>query len=200
MKIISTILVLLAICSTAYAQVTATITVSPNDTICVNQQVTYTATITGCSSTSYTIDWNVNGFIQNTCLAPCSTWTTNLLAGTQQVWAYINCSPDGNDASNVIIMQVYPCTGVEEIFGNNITTIYPNPSSGNLSIDFLPGRSLHYSLFVFNQEGNQIEVNHEMKTNSILLNTSQLPGGLYYFKLTDEKGKKYSAGKFVLAK
>ncbi|HLG34217.1 MAG TPA: T9SS type A sorting domain-containing protein [Bacteroidia bacterium] len=59
-KIIITIASLFLLLTQASAQMTVTLSVSPNDTICQYQTVTFTAVVSGCAP-PFTAQWDING-------------------------------------------------------------------------------------------------------------------------------------------
>jgi hypothetical protein len=185
--------------ASASAQITVNITASPGTTVCDNQSVTFTAAITGCTG-PYTITWIQNGFNQDTCTSPCTTWTTTFASGNPMIWCNVNCSPQGTSNSNALTMSVMPCSGIEELQNGNLTTVYPNPATENITIEFSGSGNSTYTLAVFNQNGERMKVSYSVKPGNILFNAKQFSQGVYYYRIEDEKGKNYSAGKFVIGK
>lgn len=183
--------------ASTHAQVTISIS-TPDTTVCDNQSVTFTA-IHGCTN-SYTINWTDGFQLAYTCSNPCSTWTNIFTSGTHAIYAQLFCNLQGNPFSNTINLVVDPCSGVDELEGNSPTTVYPNPSTETITIDFTAAGNFEYTLSVFDRSGKKINVNYEMQMNTVLFDTKQFAQGIYYYRLTDEKGKKYTAGKFVIAK
>lgn len=190
--------ILLGFYASSPAQVTVTISTT-DSTVCAGETVTFTAQIIGCTN-SYYILWNNGPFVQDTCYQPCSTWTTTFISGTHGIYCQLFCNLQGNPYSNQINMVVDPCAGVEELEGASLTTVYPNPSTENISIDFRAKVNSVYTLSIFDRSGKKINVSYEMKSNSAVFNAKQFPQGLYYFRFTDEQGKKYASGKFLIAK
>src|SRR5436190_21151331 len=94
MKIKITLLLfaVFAFCSVVRAQVTVSLNVSPGTMVCDNEQVTFTATITGCPG-AYIIYWKDGAFIIDTTSSPSTTWNTMLYAGTRQIWCTVDCNP-----------------------------------------------------------------------------------------------------------
>lgn len=184
--------------STCISQVTATLNIAQGTTVCDNQTLNFSVTITGCTLT-YNVDWIVNGFIQNTC-SNCTTWTTTLASGNPQVWCTVNCNPMGSDNSNLLSMTVNACSGIEEYENGMLVTLYPNPASGNIIIDAEKLRMLPAALSVFDISGRVINVTYEIKNHSVTLDTKQLEEGIYYYRIADKDSKKSATGKFIISR
>ena len=204
MKIVQ-LLVMSFIFSTAcFAQapaptVTVSLNVSPGTMVCDNEPVTFTATITGCPG-AYYVYWKDGPFIIDTTYSPSITWNTMLYSGTRQIWCTVDCNPNGNGSSSIITMTVDDCSGIEEYENGTLLTVYPNPSSGNIIIDAEKLRMLPSSLSVFDISGRVVNVGHEIKNHTAILNAKQLEDGIYYYRLVDKDGKKSATGKFVVSK
>lgn len=184
--------------ASTHAQLSITIS-TPDTSVCDNQSVTLTANITGCTN-SYTLNWTDGFQLAYTCSNPCSTWTNIFTSGTHAIYAQLFCNLQGNAGSNTINLVVDPCSGVDELEGNSPTTVYPNPSSETITIDFTSAGNSDYTLSIFDRSGKKVDVNYEMKKNTLFFSTKHFAQGIYYYRLTDEKEKKYAAGKFVIAK
>lgn len=71
---------------------------------------------------------------------------------------------------------------------NNILKVYPNPSDGNIKLTLQAITAIDAKLQVFNYTGKCImstalNLNHD--NNTALINLQNLPGGIYFLKLTD---------------
>lgn len=187
-------------CSTAMAQVTVILSVSPPDTaICDNETVTFTANITGCPG-AYTLYWKDGGFYKDTCFSPCTTWVTTLDAGNRQIWCTVDCNPNGTGNSGIINMIVDDCSGIEEYENGTLVTLYPNPSSDHIVIDAEKLRMSLALFSVFDNSGRVVNAAYDIKNNSVVLSAKQFEDGIYYYRLTDKDGKKSATGKFVISK
>ncbi len=85
---------------------TVSITANPGNTICVGDNVTFTATPTGLGAVTPTYQWTVNG---NNVGANSSTYTTNSLSNgdvVQVTMSYSGPCNSGNVNSNTITMNV----------------------------------------------------------------------------------------------
>jgi hypothetical protein len=100
--------------NTVVAQLSVTITVSPNDTVCQYQQTTFTSTVTGCSP-PFTFVWYDNGNPMfttttnnavSTYLAPNASASVSCISCTVSS-ASATCSPN-TATSNTICMYVIP--------------------------------------------------------------------------------------------
>src|SRR5687767_1433398 len=192
-KITLLLLAIITVCSSSSAQITTTLSVLPGTTVCDNEPVTFTVGITGCTIT-YKVKWIVNGFIQDSC-DNCTTWNTILPTTANQVWAFVDCNPMGNDNSNAIGMTVNPCSGIEEYEFGTLITLYPNPSSGNIIIDTEKLRMIPAILSVFDISGRVVDVSYEVKNHTAILNANQFEDGVYYYRIMDKDENKSATGK-----
>jgi hypothetical protein len=71
-------------------------------------------------------------------------------------------------------------------------TVYPNPMADKLTINSNTGQDLEISLY----DINAVEIYHKSFTNSVTLNTEQLPRGIYLYKIKNKTGEERS-GKVV---
>jgi hypothetical protein len=181
------------------AQVTVSLNVSPGTMVCDNQPVTFTATITGCPS-AYTIYWKDFAFYVDTCVSPCTTWNTTLLAGNRQIWCTVDCNPNGSGNSSIINMTVDDCSGIEEYENGTLVTVYPNPSESDIILDVEKLGIYPASLSVLDGQGKMVNVRYEIKNHSAVFNVSRFKNGNYYYRIVDKDGKKAATGKFVISK
>jgi len=198
-KIILLLLAIFTICSGGTAQITVGIAASPGTTVCDTAEVTFTMSFTSGSCTvAYNVNWIVNGIIWHSCNS-CNTWTTTLFTSDTIVWCDVNCSPMGSDLSNALNMTVTPCAGIEEYTNGTLLTLYPNPSTGSITIDTEKLKMFPASLIVFDTKGRRIDADYEIKNRSAVLNAKQFPDGIYYYRIADKNGDKTATGRFVIS-
>jgi len=94
------------------------------------------------------------------------------------------CGVSTYDAVKVI---VWP-QGVANVYGANYARVYPNPATDNVTFSYaIPYVSNSLALTVTNLMGQVIkQFSLPDKTGQIQWNTSDLPNGLYLYKLTDQ--------------
>lgn len=112
--------------------------------------------------------------------------------------ALLCCTKDGQQIfSNLIFNNVCMIneTGIRETPLNNNSTIYPNPTSHSFQVKFRNDNEDLYTLEIYSSTGQRV---YSFQTNSDSINIDdRLSGsGLYFYKLSSEKGEKYS-GKIV---
>lgn len=143
-----------------------TINAVSNETlICVGE----TATLTANGASTYT--WNPGGVGTTISVSP-SVTTTYTVTGTD-----IN----GCENNSTVTQDVSLCTGINNITNNdNAMTLFPNPSSSNLSIQTIEDIQ---EVFIFNTLGDLVQT-EKTKTFSI----EQLSSGIYIIHVKTEKG------------
>lgn len=89
--------------------------------------------------------------------------------------------------------------GIEEFGYNPIeSTIYPNPSSDNIIIEFSNPEFLLFQLSIFDYSGKQVLLKNDITNDQIPVNVSKYQPGLYFYKLFNENKRLGSAGKFII--
>jgi len=88
-------------------------------------------------------------------------------------------------------------TGINETISENLFSIFGNPSSNEMKIETM-FEMQNAELLIFNSLGQQMESQKNISENNISVNTSQLAGGIYFFRLNDEG--KTILGKFIVEK
>src|SRR5690606_26014262 len=76
--------------------------------------------------------------------------------------------------------SVFIKLNLEENLAENVN-IYPNPSSGNVSIRFLNLPEDGADIHIFDISGKQI-FNRKVKTNIEVINIENFPAGVYFIK------------------
>lgn len=143
-----------------------------NPLMCVGQ----TASLTANGASTYT--WNPGGIGTTISVSP--TVTTN----------YTITGTDGNGCENnaIVTQSVSMCTGINNITtSNNNMTIFPNPSSSNVTIQTIDDIK---EVFIFNILGDLVRT-EKTKTFSV----EQLSSGIYIIHVKTEKGM--SALRFI---
>jgi hypothetical protein len=82
-----------------------------------------------------------------------------------------------------------------------LLTLYPNPAKNNVKIEFvLPGATDEALLHIYDVNGKAMNAfNLKGKKGAELLNTSEYPNGVYYYKLSC-KTCQMQTGKLVIIK
>ncbi len=75
------------------------------------------------------------------------------------------------------------------------TTAYPNPSSDVVTIDL--AKEGNYTFNLYNNLGQAIILNHEIKNNTYTFSVSDLNNGIYHYRITDEENN-FSSGKLIV--
>ena len=159
--------------SSTFATSSVTVNILPsiaattsNTLICVGETASLTANGT---ATSYT--WNTSATGNNISVSP--TVTTN----------YTVNGTDANGCENnaVVTQSVSLCTGINNITTNNNTmTLFPNPSSSNLTIQSVEEIK---AVYIFNTLGDLVKTE-----NTNTFSVEQLSSGIYMIHVKTEKG------------
>lgn len=88
-------------------------------------------------------------------------------------------------------------TGVNEYNSESLFSILGNPSHHEVKIETAFAMQCA-ELFIFNSLGQPVESRKNISGNSVSVKTSELAGGVYFFRLND--GEKMIAGKFIAEK
>lgn len=146
-----------------------------NDTICINQPPFL---ITGGSPSGGS--YLVNGIV-TTVLVP------SILGQGQQIVAYTYLHPQGCRDTVEFTLQIETCTGISESGnGSSGLTVYPNPTSGLIKLQF--DRSLHedyVDLQVVNTLGQEVYAAKQLRAISQDLDLSFLPAGSYQLRVNN---------------
>ena len=158
------------------------ITVSPNDTVCQLATVTFTADISGCAS--FTMQWKING--NNVAGATAATYTIISLVDGDQVSCEVSsltCS-GSPVTSNIILMTVISCTGINQIENNISFSFSPNPSNGIFALQTKTAKAT--DLTVTNTLGEKI-LEQKIVSENTQINLSKQPNGIYFVQMKSEK-------------
>jgi hypothetical protein len=72
-------------------------------------------------------------------------------------------------------------TGVDEVIFLSGIKIYPNPTNGELKIE--SNGSKIELIEIFDMTGKKVYANRINQQNTVVINISHLPAGLYYLKI-----------------
>lgn len=99
----------------------------------------------------------------------------------------------------------YQTGSCEELGATEITmpsieefTVYPNPANTFVVINSVNPFQLNFKLNVWNSIGQSINIDYNQNGNSLVLQTSKLPSGIYYFSLNNNN--KINPGSFLIDK
>lgn len=99
-----------------------------------------------------------------------------------------------------ILIHAGDYEGIENIYSNSFySNVFPNPVQGHGKISFQNDNNTITNIHIYNSTGKLIKSNITT-TNSFNIQSSEYPKGVYYYKLTQEKAKRYSSGMFVITK
>lgn len=162
-----------------------TITVNPLPVITASSSSTIictgqTATLTANGASTYT--WNPGGTGASVVVSPTTT-TTYSISGT----ATTNCSN-----TSMLTLSVSACTGIEQIVNAGVYSIFPNPTTGKLTIQAGVTKSTVITAEVVDATGKLVmkqSLNFDAADNSESINISNLANGLYFVKLTNSDNK-----------
>jgi PKD repeat protein len=143
-----------------------TLSVTGTFTICKGQSKTFT--VTGAN----TYSWSSASTNSTAVLSPTLTKVYNV-SGTN--------TATGCSSNKSFTVVVAPCTGIEEDnYLNNTVSVYPNPVSGNLTIETKKG----LDLVIYNAVG-AIVYTAQMPTGKSGIDMTQFQAGVYTLKLSD---------------
>jgi hypothetical protein len=137
-----------------------------SDTLCVNDSFTLNAS----GASNYT--WNPGSTNGSQVISTASSTTIYTLSG-------VNSSGCSNTTSMQIVVD--PCTGLKEFVKGNGITIYPNPSSGNLTIN--SEGNIPMQMTIYNSVSQEVMIKDVSERTTIYLD---LPAGIYTLKLRQQ--------------
>jgi len=153
------------------------VSAAPSSTmICVGQ----TATLTANGASTYT--WNPGGPGTSIAVSPTVT-TTYSVTGT----ATTSCSN-----TSVLTLSVSACTGIEQVVNAGGYSIYPNPTSGKLTITAGVTKNTVIGAEVIDAAGKLVlkqSLNFTASESNQSINIANLANGLYFIKLTNSENK-----------
>ncbi len=89
-------------------------------------------------------------------------------------------------------------TGLSEIANKDNVFIYPNPLSETATMTFNNPSADEFSLQISDITGKSVSLPKYTTSAEFIIDGSQLPKGMYIYKLTNSRTKSVSAGKFVV--
>lgn len=92
--------------------------------------------------------------------------------------------------SDALEVTINECTSIDKVLAGNVS-IYPNPTSGDVYIEFKLASETDYSIRILNATGQMVyQESHDAKSGSqkLKLNTSTLPNGYYLINIESEDG------------
>jgi hypothetical protein len=140
-----------------------------------------TATINASGASTYT--WLPGSSTGNSIAVTPSITTTYTVIGTSTT----NCTN-----SNMITITVSACTGINEVVNAGAYSIYPNPTSGKLTIQAGVTKNTAISAEVIDASGKLVlkqNLNFSASENAQVISISNLANGLYFIKLTNSENK-----------
>lgn len=78
------------------------------------------------------------------------------------------------------------------------STIFPNPSKDNFSIEFENPENLNYHIAVYNSNSVMQFIDNNVNTGSYNIDAKKLMPGIYFYKLTNPVTFRRSWGKFIV--
>jgi hypothetical protein len=153
------------------------VSASPSSTIICTGQ---TATLTASGASTYT--WNPGGAGSSISVSPTVT-TTYSVTGT----ATTNCSN-----TSMVTLSVSACTGVNQMVNAGGYSIFPNPTSGKITVQINVTKSTVINAEVVDASGKQVlkqQLNFNTSETSQSVNISSFADGLYFIKLTNSENK-----------
>lgn len=128
-----------------------------------------TASLTANGASTYT--WNPGGTGTTIAVTP-SVTTTYTVTGT---------NANGCENNTTVTQNVSPCTGIENLTtNNNAMTLFPNPSSSNITIQTVEEIK---AVYIFNILGDLVRTE-----NTHTFSVEQLSSGIYMIHVKTEKG------------
>jgi hypothetical protein len=153
------------------------VSASPSATmICTGQ----TATLTASGASSYT--WNPGGPGTSISVSPTVT-TTYSVTGTSTT----NCSN-----TSMLTLSVSACTGVDQIVNTGAYSIFPNPTTGKITIQVGATKNTLINAEVVDATGKIVlkqQLNFNASETSQSVNISGFANGLYFINLTNSENK-----------
>ncbi|MBP6512631.1 MAG: choice-of-anchor J domain-containing protein [Bacteroidia bacterium] len=139
-----------------------------NDTICAGDPVTLTY---GGNATTYV--WS-NGVTNGVPFIPVAT----------QTYTVTGTDASGCVNTDSIEVVVKSCVGLEDILGNEILSVYPNPSTGIFQMQV----KKDIQVSIYTMDGRMIQ-NHRLNPGSQLLNLENESSGIYMMQINTADGQ-----------
>lgn len=91
-------------------------------------------------------------------------------------------------------------SGITELNKIKALNVYPNPAVNQPVYFSFDASSTVTSLSIYNTSGQLVRTEQIAGTNQLLLQTSEMNAGIYFYSFNDKNGKQIQAGKFVVGK
>ena len=154
------------------------VSAAPSSTmICVGQ----TATLTASGASTYT--WQPGSGTGSSIAVSPTVNTTYSVTGT----ATTNCAN-----TSMLTLSVSACTGIEQVVNTGVYSVFPNPTSGKISIQVGVTKNTVINAEVLDAAGKLVmkqTLNFNASENTQNINISNLANGLYFIKLTNSENK-----------
>jgi hypothetical protein len=148
--------------------------------VCKNKSITLDA---GAGATPYF--WSTGETTQTI-----SVDTTNAISDIATIWVSVTNS-NGCSTTDTIVITFDPCTGLTEYGDNAFITVYPNPTTGIITVN-VNGLTLASDLAIYTLQGQKIYSKNIKGDSSILIDMTSQPKGLYFVKLVNSKTSMFS--------
>lgn len=155
---------------TTIAQI-ATVTVSPNDTICNGDSVTLSV-ITPAQD----YVWSTGEATQSINVSQSGAYTVTVtdMLGCKTV----------SEPKNITV-QV--CLSVKNVFSEDVMNIYPNPLSENFTLQIINGQIAEYEFVMYDMLGNVV-LQTKIQNPKSEIQRGNLSSGMFFYKITGHKG------------
>ncbi len=160
------------------------------------------------TDTGYVVGWDDNidvGYILKTKDGG-TTWNTQLAAPTEAMWGIHFPTKDTGYAVGINIYKTINggdssvTTSVSTITlkGTKLITVYPNPTSENITIQLKTDNTINTPLnfAIYNNVGQLVLQENNIK-NNFNLSVAQLPQGIYTYTVAAEDGSVKEQGKLI---
>lgn len=156
----------------------AVIATAASDTICALNPASLSA------SGASTYNWTGTGLTSS---SGANVSTTNYSSAGTYTYVVTGTATTGCSNSDTVTVTVLACTGISEVNGN-IAAVYPNPSKGQLTVDF--GKAdAGGKITVFDMIGNTVHnQNVYSGTSKVNIDLSTMPKGMYLVTVSNHSG------------
>jgi len=152
----------------------ATVTVSPGTTICNGDSTLLSDVV---SAQDYL--WSTGETTQDIYVSQSGSYTVT-------VTDLLGCKT----TSDPIAITVHDCTSmsVPETSSSNIIAIYPNPSSGNFTLQIKSDASEpNYEFVIYNSIGQEV-LKTEINQQKTVIRGENLPQGMFFYLIKSKRG------------
>ncbi|MCH8903672.1 MAG: T9SS type A sorting domain-containing protein, partial [Bacteroidetes bacterium] len=146
------------------------------------------------SNNAVSWSWDFGDGFSSTLQNPEHTYVTD---GSYTV-CLIATSPNGCvDTSCVGTLDIV-ATGIRDLSFDEAITIYPNPFSSHTTLFFNNYKQDEYTFFLYNVVGEEVMKVEQISTRQKEIGRSNLPKGLYIYKVIDNDNILLGTGKLVV--